>query len=653
MRKLVRVVRDKCVYIDIFCIRRIVWKFFLELFIVLSLGNPALNISLNYTAGSIYNTENSYTLFNDIGAEVYSSVFNPPSGVAYSNTVVCGGGTTPVTFVWSPSTGLTDPSDPTSDVYVTAPTEYTLSVYPTGFPECAVTDNVWVSPDPSINAGEDASIVLCASDPMILLTDSLLGTPDAGGVWTMSDGTVVPNLFPSATGLADTYTYTVTSAAGCVATSTLEIAILAADDPMCCGIPVANSGGPLFTCDLTMTLNATPGNTSVGVWTGPPGAVFSDAYDPGSTVTMPAGSGGAYWFYWTENDGAFCSNVDSVEMTFTAPYVFTPTIVDALCFSYCDGSVEMEVSGGNSVGGLDFTWSTGDAGVLLNTISDLCAGDYTLTVTDDNGCEGTTTVTIAEPILLEIDSLAYQPVTCSGDCDGQVEVYDNEAVEYSYDDGASWSSSPILVDACEAFFPIRIKDAIGCIGTGNIIVTGPPPVVADFLWGPNPANVNAPTITFGNTSLNSERYFWNVNDVFSSTETNTAYTFSNKEPGVYEVCLIAYNFNDCADTTCQDVVIDDVLFTYIPNSFTPDGDDVNDTWGVSLNIPVVTDFEMMVFDRWGEQIYSTQDPYKPWLGSFQNSGAILKSDVYAYRIVYGIKNTEARKENIGHVTLIK
>lgn len=119
-------------------------------------------------------------------------------------------------------------------------------------------------------------------------------------------------------------------------------------------------------------------------------------------------------FYWRENDGAFCNTVDSVAMTFTDPYVFTPTLTNALCYSYCDGVVHMAVTGGNAITDLNYAWSTGAAGEALDSIVDLCAGAYTLIVSDDNDCRDTTTVQITEPILLEIDSLAYQPVTCSG-----------------------------------------------------------------------------------------------------------------------------------------------------------------------------------------------------------------------------------------------
>ncbi|HRH70540.1 MAG TPA: PKD domain-containing protein [Flavobacteriales bacterium] len=620
-----------------------------EVTIPLSVQNGG-TIELYYTAGTTWNNENSFVLSDDVGTEIYASPNGPATGLVYAGATACGGGPQPI-YSWTPTTGLTDPSSPTTDVYVTEPTMFFMSAYPVGHPECAVTDSVLVSPDPSIDAGISSATVLCASDPVIQLTDSLDGDPDAGGVWTTSLGVVVPNAFDPSVGVTDIYTYTVTSAAGCQATSTLDITVIPADDPTCCGVP--DAGLPDFSCNLTIALNATPGNTGVGQWSGPAGAVFGDIMAPQTTVTMPVGSGGTYWFYWAENDGAFCNTIDSVQKTVTDTYVFTPTLTGALCFSYCDGAAKTLVTGGNSVAGRVFEWSNGEQGLELDSIINLCAGDYTLLVRDDNGCEGSTTVTITEPVLLEIDSLASQPVTCSGDCDGQAEIYDQEAVEYSFDNGASWSATGILPDACEGTYPTRIRNAIGCFGTGPVTVTGPPPVRADFVWGPNPANVDNPTITFVNTSSDAMRYFWNIAELASSTETNTSFTFSNKEPGTYEVCMVAYNENDCADSICYNVIIDDVLFTYIPNSFTPDGDDVNDVWGMSTNINVITDYEMMVFDRWGQLVYSTDDPYKAWQGSYQNGGEVLKSDVYAYRILYGIQNTEARKEIVGHVTLIK
>lgn len=608
-------------------------------------------ISLFYTAGTIWNNENSFSLFDDLGGTVYDSPQGPPTGVAWAGVVSCGGGTSPTTWQWTPAAGLDDASDPLTNVYVTSPTWFYLSAWPDGNPVCAVTDSVLVAPDPSIDAGLPYTMTICASDPLFLMTDSLGGTPDAGGVWTTSGGAVVTNNFDPNTGTTDVYTYTVTSGAGCVATSTLDITVIPADDPTCCG--VADAGLPAYSCDLTIALSATPGNTGVGQWSGPAGAVFGNANATTTTVTVQPGMGGTHRFYWIEDDGAFCYLIDSVDMTFTDEILFTFATTDAICYTYCDGTAQATISGGNAAAGFTFDWSNGTNGVGSDAIQDLCAGPYYVTVTDDNGCIGTDSLTISEPVLLEIDSLAMQPVTCSGDCDGQVEVYDPQAVEYSFNDGASWVLTNILPDQCEAIYPIRIRDAAGCIGTGAIEVTGPPPVVADFTWNPIPANVNDPRIWFANTSTGAQTWWWDIAGLTTSTEMNPYFRFDETEPGEYEVCLAAFNYNMCADTICKTVVIDDVLFTYVPNSFSPDGDNLNETWGMSTNIDVITSFTLRVFDRWGEVIFETEDPYEFWNGAANNSGEILETEVYVYRINFEIRGTEVRKELMGHVTLIK
>jgi gliding motility-associated-like protein len=178
-------------------------------------------------------------------------------------------------------------------------------------------------------------------------------------------------------------------------------------------------------------------------------------------------------------------------------------------------------------------------------------------------------------------------------------------------------------------------------------------VVADFEWGPIPANVNDPTIFFNNTSTDAIRYEWNIAGLATTTEVNTVFQFTNTEPGNYNVCLAAFNVNDCADTICYTVVIDDVLFTYVPNAFTPDGDGVNDGFMMSTNIQVISDFNMLVFDRWGQVVFETNDPYTPWLGSYRNGGTILSTGVYAYRIRYGVIGQSTRQELVGHVTLLR
>ena len=610
---------------------------------------PGATIVISYTTGTS-NNQNSFNLRNDDAIVVFQSPNGPAGGQLWTGIATCGGAITPTQYVWSPTTGLDNPTSLTTNVFTTTPTWYYLTAFPVGQPECAVMDSVLVGPDPSIDAGDFNSITLCASGSAFLLTDSLNGTPDAGGVWTDAGGNAIPATFDPLVGASGTYTYTVTSAAGCVATQDLEITIIPADAPQCCG--EVDAGESAFSCTLSIDLNATPGNTGVGVWSGPAGATFTDTSDPQTTTTMPPGTGGSHWFFWTEDDGNFCFLVDSVEMTVTDPIVITFTTTDAICYSYCDGTASAVVVGGDP-GVLNNVWSTGEAGAGLDAIANLCAGNYSLTVTDVEGCIGNSNFAIDEPILLEIDSTVAIPETCFGNCDGSILVLDPQAVEYSFDNGIAWSASPLLDLLCVGTFDLQIRDIAGCIGTGSTEVTGPQLVVADLTWTPNPTDINNPAIIFFNQSTGANRFEWDIAGLSDQNTVDAQYRFSDREPGVYEVCLTAFNSNDCSDTVCFNVIIDDVLYVYVPNAFTPDGDGVNDTFVISTSITTITDFQMIIFDRWGQEVYQTTDFGAAWTGKYKNTGDDLSTGVYAYRIVYAIPETSLRKQILGSVTLLR
>ncbi|MBK6551493.1 MAG: hypothetical protein IPG11_13970 [Flavobacteriales bacterium] len=102
--------------------------------------------------------------------------------------------------------------------------------------------------DPGPRSGLDSLVGVCATPPSFDLITMLGGTPNPGGVWTDANGNVVADTFNPMVDLAGVYTYTVTTNLGCVGTADLEIQILGAADPQCCGVVDA---GP----DATVCVN--------------------------------------------------------------------------------------------------------------------------------------------------------------------------------------------------------------------------------------------------------------------------------------------------------------------------------------------------------------------------------------------------------------
>lgn len=555
-----------------------------------------------------------------------------------------------MTYAWSPATGLSNANISNPTVTIDNTTTYTVTAYPNGHPACATSDDVTIFLDPGLDPGNDTAIVVCQSAPDFQLIDMLGGTPVSGGVWTDPSGSTANTTFHPLTDAANTFTYTVTTLAGCVGSATLDITILPLTDPTCCGI--VDAGPDTLVCTLSHVLHATPVTPGLGNWVGPNGATYSNPNDPYATVTVPAT--GTYRFYWHENDGNLCDLWDSVFVTFTQPITIAMSTSNAVCFGYCDGTAQAAVQGGIMANGPVFRWQDAVADTTQALADSLCAGTYTLRVEDDNGCYSNTSFTIGQPELLMIDAKGSEPATCFGSCDGSAFINDHAAVLYSFDGGATYTTVPTLDPACAGVYALAIKDAIGCIGTDTLLVDQPPAVVAEFEWSPIPANVNDPTIFFHNTSQYAQTYSWDFATLGTSTAISPAFDFPFKFPGTYPVCLIAYNANNCPDTVCHNVVIDDVLQVYVPNAFTADGNGLNETWGVVYNIPDMDYFELTVFDRWGRPVFSSTDPNVHWDGTYKNGGGeLLPQGVYAYKLAYRIDSTKGRREVLGHVTLLK
>ncbi|MDP1747275.1 MAG: gliding motility-associated C-terminal domain-containing protein, partial [Bacteroidota bacterium] len=142
---------------------------------------------------------------------------------------------------------------------------------------------------------------------------------------------------------------------------------------------------------------------------------------------------------------------------------------------------------------------------------------------------------------------------------------------------------------------------------------------------------------------------WNFGDSTTSSLSNPgSHTYQNT--GTYTITLITSTIYNCIDTAYETIIIEPEFEFYIPNAFTPNGDEKNDSF--SPKGVFIKEYEMMIFDRWGNLIFFSDDINKGWDGKINRGTEIALQDVY----VYSIRVIDFKKEEYlykGIVTLLR
>ena len=200
---------------------------------------------------------------------------------------------------------------------------------------------------------------------------------------------------------------------------------------------------------------------------------------------------------------------------------------------------------------------------------------------------------------------------------------------------------------------LEVITSAGCKNTltNNNFITVYPKPIAEFAMTPNLGNVTAPLIEFTNQSQFYNQQWWNFGNGQNSVsqEINPTYFYSEYNATTYTVELIIENNYGCRDTVYHPVEIQPDFTFYISNAFSPtNADGVNDFFsGKGIGIE---NYEMWIYDRWGEMIYYTDDINNGWDGTVKGKGD-AKQDVYVWKVK--IKNALGKKhEYVGHVTLL-
>ena len=382
----------------------------------------------------------------------------------------------------------------------------------------------------SCNAGMDGSIA----------TTVMGGTPGYTYSWVDADdmSMTVISTAATATGLsAGTYSVTVTDANMCTATATVTIteppALSLSIDPTdvsCNGLS-----------DGTATANVMGGTSGYTYsWTNSSNQVIS------TLATATGLGGGMYTVLVTDTNG--CTISQTVTINEPAALAVSLNVMNISCNGADNGSVTATVSGGTLGMGSDYTYSWSVAG-STNSLSGLAPGTYSLTVTDDNDCEFTTTFTITEPAVLTANITASTNVSCNGESDGSATVQGvggTPGYMYSWVDVDDMSMTVISTAATasglsDGTYSVTVTDANGCTATTTVTITEPSAIELTFTQ----ENVNCFDDDDGSIDLEvvggtpNYSYSWTGPDMFTSTSQDLI----GLEAGTYFVTVT--DDNDC------------------------------------------------------------------------------------------------------------
>jgi len=484
-------------------------------------------------------------------------------------------------------------------------------------------------------------------------------TPAANYAWDFGDGTTSTLQSPVHQYAPGTYTVTLTisSGAGCsdVATGTVTIHPMPVADFS--NVDVCLTNAMNFT-DLSTVATGTITNWS---WN------FGDTQT--STLQNPSNTYAVDGTYnvsltVTTNNGCTNSTTQSVIVHPLPEVDFTATNVCLNATTNFTNNTSIN-SGSIASYAWDFGDGVGTSTQVNPTYTYTSEGTFTVTVVaiSNNGCTSTNTFDLTVHPNPVIDFAGDVLAGCNTHC---VDFTDATSItsgtivawNWSFGDGStSTSQNPSNcynnTSLSTQMYNVSLvaQSDFGCDAsmTMNNYISVYPDVIAEFTFGPQPTTILYNTIYFTNQSVNGNTYLWDFDNGSTSSQMNPVQIFDSIAN--YNVMLVTTSIYGCVDTTYQVVEIGPEFIIYVPNTFTPDDDGVNDVFFPSVEGFDPLRFSMQIFNRWGDLIFESSFPQLGWDGNYK--GIRAKDDTYVWKInvkdaVYGKQH-----EFIGHVNLLR
>ncbi|KKP52785.1 MAG: PKD domain containing protein [candidate division TM6 bacterium GW2011_GWF2_33_332] len=534
-------------------------------------------------------------------------------------------------YIWSTS-------QVTQSITVTTSGIYSVTV--TDANGCTGTDNISITanPLPVVSAGPDQSACNGAS---INLTAS-------GGnfyLWNTGDPTATITVSPSST---TTFYVTVTDLNGCTGTDNVTVNI---------GDIYLDLGSDRLVCkgeSVILTASVSMGTLPISYIWSTGGTSASIGLDVDSDAT----------YFVTIVDATGCSATDQVSVETHPELSFNLFVSEN---EICEG--ETVSFNGNITGGPGapyYVFHDENIVALPYTVSPATGNTYTFTAQDLCGQEVEQTIAVTvNPIpqfTIQSDiSASCPPAEISFSANPETgSPY--SSYTWSFNDpnhGFSNSSDPTYNFEEAGVFDVSlaVTSTKGCSNTivfEDLITIYQQPT-ANFFPDPQITSFVNADVYFGNYSAFGDYFYWDFRDGDSSTAASPMHHFD--DIGLYNVELVVSTIHGCTDTVYQLIEITDEYTFFAPDAFTPNGDQLNDKFFVTGNGIDPSTFTMLIYDRWGELIYETNeyDINEPslsgWDGKVQGSRKLSETGVYTWLVMFR-HNNGIMHEYSGAVTVM-
>jgi len=340
-------------------------------------------------------------------------------------------------------------------------------------------------------------------------------------------------------------------------------------------------------------------------------------------------------------DSIGCISIENIPLTQPDSLHMVYETVDA-CYDTENGIIFIDIAGGTEP--YDISWDNNSNDTLL---TDLKPDTYNVTIIDAHNCPA-----ISESIVLNeypelVFSLIGSDLICYNDSSGTIEVNGLSGGTGNYANYLWYKNSDFftngqyhnLENLASGNYSLTIEDDLGCFRIEEILISQPDELTIELIpkGGTNDLGSVDMTVTGGTSPYT---YYWNNGD---NTEDINMLTGGDYLVEVTDNhgCFIS-----------KSVFVDVTFRIFAPTGFSPNNDGYNDVFELRGLGTDLKEFELTIFNRWGEIVFETNDFTIPWNGTLYNTGNTLPMDVYTWQSQITFLGGQIHMDK-GNVTLIR